>query len=150
MPTYNLHRTLWLPRPLPVVFDFFAKAENLAAITPQWLQFQLLTPLPMAMKEDAHLSYSLRVRGFPIEWLTRIERWNPPSEFIDVQEKGPYAFWRHTHRFTESSGGTMIEDLVEYALPFGLLGRLAHRLVVARDLSAIFDYRARQVQALLV
>jgi ligand-binding SRPBCC domain-containing protein len=69
-------------------------------------------------------------------------------EFVDVQAKGPYKFWRHTHRFSETDGGTSMEDMVAYALPFGALGRLVHRLQVARDLSRIFDYRARRVQAL--
>jgi hypothetical protein len=82
--------------------------------------------------------------------LTEIERWNPPHEFIDIQLKGPYTLWRHTHRFSEVEGGTLIADTVAYDLPFGLLGRLVHRLQVARDLGQIFDYRARQVQALLL
>ena len=149
MGLYTLHRELWVPHPLPVVFDFFSRAENLQQLTPPWMRFRILTPLPIVMKPGATVAYSLRVRGIPLRWLTEIERWNPPSEFIDVQAKGPYRLWRHTHRFSDLNGGTMIADTVAYALPFGLLGRLAHRLQVGRDLGRIFDYRAQQVQALL-
>jgi len=149
MTTYSLYREVWVPRALPAVFDFFSRAENLERITPPWMRFRVLTPPPIVMQEGATIAYALRVRGLPLHWLTQIERWKPPYEFVDVQAKGPYKRWRHTHRFSQVDGGTSIVDIVQYALPFGLLGRLAHRLQVARDLSEIFDYRAQRVQALL-
>jgi ligand-binding SRPBCC domain-containing protein len=145
---FHIHRQLWVPHSRPAVFDFFSRAENLEQITPPWMRFRILTPATVEMKQGATISYSLRVRRIPLRWLTEIESWNPPFEFIDVQAKGPYKFWRHTHRFSETDGGTSMVDLVAYALPFGPLGRLVHRLQVARDLSRIFDYRARRVQAL--
>jgi ligand-binding SRPBCC domain-containing protein len=147
MTIYTLRRELWIDRPLPVVFDFFSRAENLEKITPPWLEFRVLTPLPIEMKEGATIAYALKIHGIPLRWLTEIERWNPPAEFIDVQAKGPYKMWRHLHRFSEVQGGTSIVDIVQYALPFGPLGRLMHRLQVARDLSKIFDCRAESVSA---
>ena len=149
MTSYTLHRELWVPYPLSAVFEFFSRAENLERITPPWMHFRILTPPPIEMKPGATIGYALRVHEFPLRWLTEIERWNPPHQFIDVQAKGPYKFWRHTHRFSEIDGGTSIVDDVQYALPFGPLGWLVHRLQVARDLSRVFDYREQQVQALL-
>jgi len=149
MITHTLQRELWVPNSLPAVFDFFSRAENLERITPPWMRFRILTQPPIAMKQGATIAYALRVRGIPLRWLTEIERWNPPYEFIDNQAKGPYKLWRHTHRFSEAAGGTSIADMVEYALPCGPIGRLIHRVQVARDLSQIFDYRAQRVQALL-
>jgi ligand-binding SRPBCC domain-containing protein len=101
------------------------------------------------MKKGATIAYALRVRGIPLRGRTEIEEWNPPFEFIDIQAKGPYKLWRHTHRFAALNGGTSVVDIVQYALPFGVVGRLAHRLQVARDLSKIFDYRAQRVRELL-
>jgi ligand-binding SRPBCC domain-containing protein len=147
--TNTLRRELWVPNPLSEVFEFFSRAENLERITPPWMQFKILTQLPIEMKQGVTIAYALRVRGIPMRWLTKIEQWNPPFEFVDVQAKGPYKLWRHTHRFSEVRGGTLIEDIVEYALPFGWIGRLVHRLQVSRDLALIFDYRTRRVQALL-
>jgi ligand-binding SRPBCC domain-containing protein len=149
MTVYKLRREMWVPQPLPAVFEFFSRADNLERITPPWMQFRILTPGPIDMKEGAIIAYALRVRGIPLRWLTQIERWNPPLEFIDVQAKGPYKLWRHTHRFSELQGGTSIVDVVDYALPFGVLGRLVHRIQVAPDLSHIFDFRAQRVQSLL-
>ena len=148
MTVFQLHRQQWVPHPRPAVFDFFSRAENLEQITPPWMRFRILTPAPIDMKQGATISYSLRVRGIPLGWLTEIESWNPPFEFIDVQAKGPYKLWRHSHRFSEMDGGTSIIDMVTYSLSFGPFGRLIHRLQVARDLSEIFDYRARRVHAL--
>jgi hypothetical protein len=78
--------------------------------------------------------------------VTRITRWQPPSEFQDLQEKGPYKTWIHTHRFTEDGAGVTIHDRIEYALPFGPLGRLAHRLRVRRQLEEIFEFRQKAIE----
>ena len=149
MRTYTLHRELLAPHPLAKVFDFFSQSENLVRITPPWMHFRILTPQPVEMKQGALIECALRVRGIPLRWLTEIERWDPPFEFVDIQAKGPYRYWRHTHRFLEVEGGTSIVDHVEYALPFGVLGRLAHRLQVGEDIARTFDYRAERVQSLL-
>lgn len=146
---YILKHEVTLPKPLPEVFDFFSKAENLEKLTPPWLNFRILTRTPIEMRPGATIAYKLRVRGLPINWLTEIERWNPPYDFVDVQTKGPYKLWRHTHRFYPADRGTRIIDMVEYALPFGPLGRLVHWLQVRRDLEKIFDYRERHVRELL-
>ncbi len=132
-----------MPYPPPLVFEFFAKAENLGEITPPWLHFHLLHPTTIG--EGTLLEYALRIRGVPVRWVSRIENWNPPHSFVDVQVKGPYRFWRHTHRFEDRNGGTQIIDTVEYAMPFGPIGRLVHMLQVARDLRKIFDYRTERV-----
>jgi len=143
---YVIQRELTVPRPLAEVFDFFSKAENLETLTPPWLHFRILTSQPVQMRQGTTIAYQLRVRGMPLRWLTEIRLWRPPFEFVDVQVKGPYKFWRHTHYFRESDRGTRIVDIVDYTLPFGPLGRLVHRLQVAEDLSKIFDYREERVR----
>jgi ligand-binding SRPBCC domain-containing protein len=145
---HELERETWLAQPLERVFGFFAQAENLETITPPWLQFRILTPKPVDMRAGATITYKLRVRGLPLRWLTEIEEWNPPYRFVDVQKKGPYRVWRHTHTFSEHNGGTKIVDRVEYELPFGPLGRLVHAVQVRRDVETIFDYREQRIRQL--
>ena len=78
-----------------------------------------------------------------MRWQTRIAVWEPPHRFVDVQLRGPYKLWEHTHTFeSDGDGATVIADRVEYALPLGPLGAIAHRIVVRRDLARIFDHRA--------
>jgi ligand-binding SRPBCC domain-containing protein len=150
MHTYSLHRELFVPLPLHDVFEFFSRPENLGRITPPWMHFELLTAPPVKMQQGAVIGYRIRVRGVPMRWRTEIESWEPPHAFVDIQAKGPYRYWRHQHRFFEAPGGTSIVDDVEYALPFGWLGRIVHRVQVARDLARIFDYRSRRVSELLL
>lgn len=144
--TYSLHRTQWAPRPLSEIFAFFSDAANLEALTPGWLKFEVVTPRPITMFAGTHIDYRLRWHGIPLRWTTEITRWDPPHEFQDVQLKGPYKLWRHTHRFIKQSGGTALTDVVEYALPFGPLGSLAHALQVRRNIEQIFDYRYDRIR----
>ena len=149
MTSLVLQREQWIPRPLDDVFAFFSDANNLAVITPPWLGFLILNPEPIVMRSGAKIVYMLRWHGFPVRWVTEITRWDPPTGFDDVQLKGPYSLWHHSHSFQPFDGGTLIGDTVRYALPFGLLGRLAHACVVKAELNTIFDYRAKQVSELL-
>jgi len=148
MAEYSLQRETIVRKPIAEVFDFFSRAENLVRLTPPWLNFRILTPLPIEMRAGATIAYKLRVRGFPVTWRSEIAVWNPPFEFVDVQLQGPYQSWHHTHRFSELENGTRIEDVVRYSLPFGLLGDWANRLLVASDLDKIFTYRGQEVRRL--
>jgi len=132
------------------VFGFFADARNLEALTPPLLRFRLVTPAPIAIGKGALIRYRLRVRRVPVGWLTEITEWDPPHRFVDEQIKGPYALWHHTHTFEAlDDGGTLMRDVVRYRIGFGPLGVIADRLVVRRDVEAIFDFRAQRIPALL-
>lgn len=129
------------------MFGFFGDARNLEAITPPFLRFRVVTPEPIEMRPGALIRYRLRLHGVPVDWLTAIQAWEPPRRFVDVQVRGPYAFWHHTHAFApDGRGGTVMRDRVEYALPLGPLGALAHRAFVRRDLERIFAFRAEVVR----
>jgi ligand-binding SRPBCC domain-containing protein len=97
MNVYSIKRETWVPHPLPEVFDFFSRAENLERLTPLWMRFRILTPQPIRMRVGTLIDYKLRVHGFPVKWRTRIENWNPPHEFVDLQLKGPYKLWDFDH-----------------------------------------------------
>jgi hypothetical protein len=143
---YCLEREQWLPAPLDRVFDFFADAANLQALTPPWLGFRILSPLPIPMRAGARIEYRIALAGVPLRWRTCITRWEPGAGFVDEQERGPYALWEHTHRFERCGDGVLMGDTVRYALPLGPLGRVAHGLAVRSALAAIFDYRFARVR----
>ncbi len=130
-------------------FAFFAHAANLAAITPDFLDFRILTPPPVDMREGAQIRYRLRLFGWPVTWLTGIEEWQPEQAFTDVQLEGPYARWVHRHRFTPRDGGTLVEDRVEYALPVHPVSAPAHDLFVRPTIERIFGYRRQAIARLL-
>ena len=148
MPAFTFRAEQYVPRPLPEVFDFFSKAENLQELTPAWLHFKILSVDPAPVRKGTLIKYSLRWRIFPIRWTTEITEWEPPHRFVDIQLKGPYELWHHEHRFVAEGSGTRIFDEVQYELPFGSLGSLAHALKVKRDVETIFAYRTEAVRRL--
>jgi ligand-binding SRPBCC domain-containing protein len=145
----TLQREQRLPGTPGEVFEFFADARNLEAITPPLLRFRVVTPAPIVMRRGTLIHYRLRVRGVPVRWLTRIEEWDPPHRFVDQQLEGPYALWQHTHTFDADGAETIMRDTVRYRIGFGPLGTLADRLLVRRDVARIFDFRAQRVRELL-
>ena len=150
MSVHVLRREQRLPGAPRDVFEFFADAHNLEAITPPWLGFRVLTPRPIDMRPGALIEYRLALHRLPLRWRTRIAVWDPPRRFVDVQIAGPYRLWHHTHDFEpDGRGGSVMRDTVRYALPAGPLGALAHRVLVRRDLAAIFDFRHEAVLASL-
>ncbi len=146
---YRLDRVQRIPQPLETVFPFFADAGNLERITPPFLRFRILTPLPVTMQAGTRIEYHLRLIGFPIQWTTRIEDYAPPYRFVDSQLSGPYKRWVHLHEFAASGTGTLMRDVVDYDIPYGVIGTLAQKLCVARLLDRIFDYRRAAITALL-
>jgi ligand-binding SRPBCC domain-containing protein len=140
-PVHRLERWQRIPRTREEVFAFFADASNLEAITPPFLRFRILSPMPVEMRAGARIDYALSLLGIPLRWRTRITRWEPGSRFVDEQESGPYAVWRHLHEFEEQGGSTVMRDVVDYAVPFGPLGQAARVLFVERALDRIFDFR---------
>jgi len=142
----RLVREQFFPRPRSEIFGFFADASNLASITPDFLHFTILTPMPLDVRAGAIIDYRLRLFGIPFRWRTRIEAFEPPERFVDIQARGPYRRWHHLHEFEERDGGTLMRDTVDYALPLGPLGAAAHALFVRRSVARIFDHR-REVLA---
>lgn len=146
---YQLVRSQRIERPLAEVFEFFANAANLEAITPPFLRFEIITPLPIEMGAGTRIEYRLSLWGAPLRWRTLISCFEPNRRFVDEQESGPYAHWHHVHEFEPEGQATRMRDRVTYRLPFGPLGRLVHALWVKRQLHDIFEYRSTAIARLL-
>ena len=140
---------LCVPVPRDAVFAFFAEPRNLEAITPPWLRFRIIEQSSVQIEEATELTYRLRIHGIPVTWRSRIAEWFPNERFVDVQLKGPYSKWHHTHSFHDHSTGTLIRDRVLYRLPLGRLGHWIGGRFVASDVKKIFDYRAARTRVLL-
>jgi ligand-binding SRPBCC domain-containing protein len=145
MKTFHLRREQHLERPLEELFPFFSDPGNLALITPPSLGFQVLSATTDTVQEGTEIDYSLRVRGLPVRWRSRIVQWDPPYGFTDIQLRGPYRLWHHQHHFEERDGITISKDHVEYAM---IGGALIDKLLVRPDLERIFDYRSEQLARL--
>jgi len=147
MKVYELKHVQLLPLPVEQVFAFFERPENLAKLTPSSLGFEILTPSPIKMCSGALIDYSVRVLGLPVRWTTLITDYDPPHGFVDVQIRGPYSFWHHSHQFEAVEEGAVMTDTVRYVLPFSWVGRFVHVLFVRRQLHHIFSYRSEVLQS---
>ena len=99
------------------VFNFFKDPNNLSKLTPQELDFNIITPGPLTMREGLVIDYTIKIFGFPIRWTTYIAEYLPPHQFIDLQIKGPYSFWHHKHLFS----GTAVLLFVLFMLDFAIV-----------------------------
>ena len=143
MKIYNLTRTQFLPISLTEAWDFFSTPKNLSKITPEEMGFQILY---ISGGDKAYAGQIIRYKvsilpGIKVHWVTEITQVKEPFHFIDEQRFGPYALWHHQHHFKEVTGGVEMLDEVNYAIPFGVLGRLAHWLFVGKEVKRIFEYR---------
>jgi len=135
----------WLPHAAEDIWPFFCDAHNLEDITPPFLAFRVLGMSTPKIGVGTLIDYRLKLNGIPIAWQTRIDAWEPPRRFIDLQAKGPYALWHHTHDFIPLGAGTLMRDTVRYRLPAGWLGALAGGIKVASDVERIFDHRSHKI-----
>jgi ligand-binding SRPBCC domain-containing protein len=135
-------------RSIEEVFSVFQDPYNLAKITPPSLRFRVTSKQKVVMRKGAEIEYTIRWLGVPMSWKTVIAEYSPPFAFVDQQARGPYTLWRHRHSFFPTADGVRVRDQVDYALPLGPLGRVAHAFVVAQQLRAIFRYRQAKLSDL--
>jgi len=144
----TISREISVKRPIEEVFDFFAKAENLNIITPPELNFKILTPMPIEMKQGTLIDYRIKLSGVPFKWKTEITNWEPPFRFVDTQLKGPYKIWIHEHTFCSHLNTTIIKDEVTYLPPGWIMEPVIHKLTVKKKLERIFDYRTEKIKSI--
>ncbi|AQW96721.1 SRPBCC family protein [Elizabethkingia anophelis] len=140
---YHLYREQQLNCNIEEVWDFFSSPLNLSKITPKDMKFTVLSDLKNTpIYEGMEIDYLVSpVLGIPLKWKTMITQVNYQKSFTDLQAKGPYRYWNHYHEFIENDKGVLMKDSVDYELPFGFLGKLAHSLFVHKRLKSIFEFR---------
>lgn len=136
---YRLLTSQVLPVSQEKAFTFFEDPRNLFSITPPWLDFRMKDPGRAEVFENAEFDYTIRWFGFRMRWRSRIIDYHPPELFTDIQLIGPYRSWIHRHSLSGVAMGTLMEDEVQYRLPF--YAAFTHPLI-RRQLKDIFVYRA--------
>lgn len=140
---HQLVREQQLNCSLEKAWEFFSSAKNLSVITPQDMKFTVLTKLKEeeiyeGMRIDYYISPFFNIK---MKWQTEIVHVDFQKNFIDFQNDGPYKMWHHHHIFIPNEDGVLMKDIVEYEMPFGFLGEIAHNFFVKKKLNHIFDYR---------
>lgn len=135
-----------LPISAEKLMAFFSIPENLSRITPESMDFRVVHTTTRPIQEGTVLTYRVRKFGSTHTWKSYIRDWVPGGYFVDVQQQGPFRYWVHRHSLHPVPGGTEVRDELEYELPYGLLGVLAHRLLLRRDIAQSFAYRKQKME----
>lgn len=147
MKIYEKKWEQWVPATLEEAWAFFSRPENLNRITPEDMDFEILSDISgMQMYPGMIVRYKVRpVFNIPMNWVTEITHVQDRKYFIDEQRFGPYALWHHQHHFQEKDGGVLMTDILHYAIPFGPLGKIANALLVDKRVEEIFRYREKVI-----
>jgi len=149
MKLYQLKSKQFLPISLDEAWAFLADPRNLKTITPQYMGFEICDGADRPMYQGQIIQYIVTpVLGIKTKWVTEITHVVDKSFFVDEQRFGPYAFWHHKHFLKEVPGGVEMEDIIDYKIPFGILGQLVHPFLVKPKLNEIFTYRQHKLTAL--
>lgn len=140
---FQLYREQQLNCDIETAWSFFSSPLNLSKITPKNMGFNVISNLESKdIYEGMIIDYMVSpVLHIPLKWVTKITQVEKNKSFTDFQKKGPYKYWNHFHEFVPNEKGVLMKDTVDYELPFGLLGRIAHKIFVKRKLENIFNYR---------
>ena len=149
MKLYQLHASQPLPISTDKAWGFLSNPVNLSVITPPHMGFKILSGADRPMFPGQIIQYI--VSPFPTvntRWVTEITHVKEGEYFVDEQRFGPYALWHHKHFIKEIEGGVEMEDLIDYKIPFGILGQIMQPILVKRQLNQIFQYREAKLEAL--
>lgn len=142
MKIYTLTRKQVLPISLEQAWPFFSSPSNLEQITPAFLRFHVVSEVPEEIYPGLVITYRIAaIANIPMLWVTEIKHVIRLHQFVDEQRIGPFRFWHHLHRFREVEGGVEMEDIVNYVMPWGLIGQFVHTVFIRARLKAIFDFR---------
>ena len=147
---YELKFVQRLPVSMDKAWDFFSNPANLQAITPAKMGFSIISKHHGdKMYAGQIIEYNVKpVLGIPLYWMTEITHVADRKYFIDEQRFGPFKFWHHQHHFKAIDGGVEMTDILTYGLPFGILGEIAHGIMVKSKVKDIFAFREQKVNEL--
>lgn len=149
MKLYDLTRTQHLPITREQAWQFFTEPYNLLKITPEWLDFRIVSGSGSRLYPGMIISFHVTpVFRLACLWVTEITQVDAPHFFVDEMRFGPYRFWHHQHRFSANADGVTVEDIIHYAVKGGPVGRLLNRFLVRPKLDEIFSFRSRTLSTL--
>ena len=146
MKLYQIKTQQKLPISIEKAWDFFSNPKNLKKITPEEMSFEIISGAEKSIYPGQIIQYNVSpIFGIKLRWVTEITHVINNKYFVDEQRIGPYSLWHHKHFFKEIKGGILMEDVVDYKIPLGWLGQLAHFIFVKNRLKKIFKYRENKL-----
>ena len=149
MSIFRLHKKQKLPISIDDAWTFLSSPENLKTITPDYMGFNIISGADRPMFPGQIIQYIVTpLMGIKTKWVTEITHVVDKHYFVDEQRFGPYALWHHKHFIKAIDGGVEMEDIIDYKLPLGFIGKLVQPFLVKPKLEEIFNYRAQKLEEL--
>jgi len=143
---YQIKTEQRLPISIEKAWDFFSNPKNLKDITPVEMGFEIISGADESLYPGQIIQYNVSpIFGIKLRWVTEITHVVKNKYFVDEQRFGPYSLWHHKHFFKKIKGGILMEDVVDYKIPLGWMGQLAHFVFVKNKLNKIFKYRENKL-----
>lgn len=149
MKIYTLHKSQKLPISLDKAWQFLSDPKNLKTITPAYMSFDILSKIDRPLYTGQIIQYHVTpLLGIQTKWVSEITHIQEKEYFVDEQMYGPYALWHHKHFVKEIEGGVLLEDIIDYKVPLGILGQIVHPFLIQPKLEEIFKYRQEKLTEL--
>ena len=149
MKLYQIKTKQKLPISVDKAWEFLSNPKNLKEITPKYMNFRILSGADRSIFAGQIIQYKVTpVLGISTKWVTEITHVKDKEYFVDEQRFGPYALWHHKHFIKKIDGGVEMEDIIDYKIPFGIIGQIAHPIIVKNKLKQIFKYRENKLKEL--
>jgi uncharacterized protein (TIGR01777 family) len=123
--------------------ELFAWHERLGALLrllPPFEPVELVSKTGQGLEVGVRIEVAARLGPLRLTGVSRHVECQRPTGFVDEQERGPFAQWRHQHLFADG----LVTDRIDWELPLGAVGRLAEGQVHARFERA-FRFRHQRI-----
>lgn len=133
------HRSLY-PCSASELHAWHSRAGALERLLPPWDNTTVLAKNG-GIEPGGQVLLKMHLGPFAFHYRGRHVENVPGRMFRDIQEKGPFAHWSHSHFFEDTPEGAQLTDVVEYALPCHALLPKAIKDYVTGNLQRLFRWR---------
>src|SRR5262245_40951631 len=132
--------------PAEEVFAWHARPGAFERLVPPWEQMRVVERQG-GIADGDRMVIEVRKGALRLRWTAMHRDYHAGRQFRDVQVDGPFASWTHTHRFLpDGPRRSILEDEIDYQLPYAPLGPLLGGVAVHRTLARAFRYRHARIR----
>jgi ligand-binding SRPBCC domain-containing protein len=132
---------------LEELFDFHLDSNNITKITPSNIKVKLLNSDTETF-EGKIVKLETTKLFISTYWEVKIEKLKKPNILVDIAVKSVFKYWKHQHVFTQKGSMCELKDIIEFELPFGILGKI-FELFIKYDIKNMFEYRHKKTKEIL-
>jgi ligand-binding SRPBCC domain-containing protein len=135
-----IHYASVVPIPREKIFEYLKDMRHMGQLLPPGIKLELTGP-SLRMQKGAEYEFRLTRFGIRYMWVVRVEEFDEPNSFTERQVLGVFENWVHTYKFEEhGAGSTLVTNIIQYSVPFGLFGKLADDLLIRQDLTQMLRF----------